>query len=86
MKLRSQYKKNQISVSEFYEKTKQKSNFNENEKYQSDKKKTDSKITADEIEMNFEFETINSFQYSILFANFKLTSTSHVILKSFVRK
>ena len=86
LKFRFQYRKNQISVPESYEKTKQKSKSNENEKYQLDKKKSNSKITTDETETNQKIETeLSFFEYSILL-NFKLTSLSHVRMKSFVRK
>ena len=86
MKFRFQYKKNQISIFDNYEKTKQKSNFNENEKYQFDKKKTNSKITTNKTKMNQKIKTnMNLFKYLILL-DFKLATILHIKLKLFVRK
>ena len=86
LKFRSQYRRNQISVSKSYEETKQESKSNKNEKYQFNKKKPNPKITTDEIETNQKIETeLNFFEYLILL-NLKLTFLSHARIKSFVRK
>ena len=86
MRPKFQYRRNQILIFDNYEKMKQKSSFSKDEKYQSDKKKADSKVTTDEAKMNQEIETnMNSFEYSILL-DFKLATVSHVRLKSFIRK
>ena len=68
-------------ISENYKKTKQKSKFSENEKFQfnQNQKKVDSKTTTNEIKTNLESKTKNSFfQYLIVSADFKLASISHV--------
>ena len=102
MRSKSQYRKNQISVFDNYEKTEQNSKSNENEKYQFDQKKsawletknrTKIKTNVNSLSASYSIissESKNSFEFSkrknSLNLKSKLTSSSHVKQKSFARK
>ena len=84
MRSKFQYRRNQIPIPDSYEKTKQESDFSEDEKYQSDKKKTNSKISEAGTNQKIEAE-LSFFEYSILL-NFKLVPLSHARMKSSARE